>query len=50
MDEDKLKDCGNSKKYRGIRSPTCNEGKGCDACRKCQDKNLNELAELIRRT
>lgn len=29
-----MKDCSPTKvaKYKGIRKPTCNGGKGCDAC------------------
>ena len=46
----KLKDCGNSKNYKGIRPPRCNDGKGCDACRAVREKKLSELAELIRRS
>ena len=45
-----LKDCGNSKKYKGIRPPRCDDGKGCEACWKIRNQHLDELVELIRRT
>jgi hypothetical protein len=48
--EENLKDCGNSKKYRGLRPPRCNGGKGCDVCRKIFDERLNALVELIRKS
>ena len=35
-----MKDCGNSKKYKGIYQPRCNGGKGCDACNKIRNKRL----------
>jgi len=49
-EKNKLKDCGASDKYRGIRPPTCNGGKGCDACRKIRNQKLDELARIIRRS
>jgi len=48
--EDKTKDCGNSQNYRGMRPPQCNDGKGCDACRKILEERLNAFAELVRKT
>jgi hypothetical protein len=45
-----MKDCGNSKKYKGVRPPKCNNGKGCEACNKIRDKNLDKLIELIRKS
>jgi hypothetical protein len=47
--QENLKDCGNSKKYRGLRPPRCNGGKGCDACRKVFDERLNAFVELIQK-
>jgi hypothetical protein len=45
-----MKDCGKSDKYKGIRPPQCNDGKGCDACNKIREERLNALIELIRRS
>jgi hypothetical protein len=27
-----MKECKNAKKYKGVYSPRCNGGKGCDKC------------------
>jgi hypothetical protein len=47
---DRLKDCGNSKRYMGIYPPTCNNGRGCDKCRQIQIERLNKLVEMVRRS
>ena len=44
------KDCGNSKKYKGMRPPKCNGGKGCEVCKKIRDERLDAFVELIRRS
>ena len=46
----KLKDCGNSHTYKGIRPPKCNGGQGCDNCREIRNSRLDMLIEMVRKS
>jgi hypothetical protein len=44
-----IKQCKN-KKYKGMRPPKCNGGKGCETCWKAYNEKLDKFIELIRRS
>lgn len=43
-----MEKCSNSSRYKATKKPSCNQGKGCDACNsKWRAKNKEEKTETV---